>query len=350
MSESKFQAELRVEETLCTSLDVRDTVERGQRAIEIDAHKDYRTQSFLQFLSEAPSDLLLAYWRDCLHELEKKRGLVEYHLKVFNQLRSGSDCWGVKVLYGEEASQDKDGPLEVEKCMSCDLDCPLSVGVGAGDTSLMSKDTLLESFEHHNAWIDAKARPLYVVTPKRHVRRLAELGDDELVSFWRNAGQLLSSSNLHGFTSMILNHGKFQNHAHLHLKIRVRPDEFQECVRTWSEERRAMFQRLKSWVATLPYENQGRGPPRKRSTQPAQPCRQFSRGQRFSHDESSSARSSERQQGTQGWNQGPQGRNQGPQGWNQGTQGWNQGAQEWNTTYRGEGGRGWGDGGERYGR
>jgi hypothetical protein len=88
---------------------------------------------------------------------------------------SGSDCWGVKVLYGEEASQDKDGPLEVEKCMSCDLDCPLSVGVGAGDTSLMSKDTLLESFEHHNAWIDAKARPLYVVTPKRHVRRLAEL-------------------------------------------------------------------------------------------------------------------------------------------------------------------------------
>ena len=59
--------------------------------------------------------------------------------------------------------------------MSCELDCPLSVGVGAGDTSLVSKDTLLHVFEHHNAWLDAKARPLFVVTPKRHVRRLADL-------------------------------------------------------------------------------------------------------------------------------------------------------------------------------
>eukprot|EP00959_Pyramimonas_sp_CCMP1952_P078606 1642986-Pyramimonas_sp.AAC.2 len=83
--------------------------------------------------------------------------------------------WGIKVFYGESS---KDGPLEVTQCMSCEMDCPLSVGIGAGDTSMSSKDTLLQVFEHHNAWIDAKARPLLVLTPKRHVRRLADLRCD----------------------------------------------------------------------------------------------------------------------------------------------------------------------------
>mmetsp|Transcript_20447 Transcript_20447/g.44751 ORF Transcript_20447/g.44751 Transcript_20447/m.44751 type:complete len:296 (+) Transcript_20447:304-1191(+) len=270
------------------SIDVRDYTERGQPTIEFSAHKDYDKKSFLQFVSEAPSEQLLAYFRAVLYELEGKRKLEEYHLKVFAQLRRGSEGWGIKVFHGE-ASNDKDGPLDAQQCMSCEMDCPLSVGVGAGDTSLCSKDTLIQVFEHHNAWIDAKARPLLVLTPKRHVRRLADLSDVELEAFWRNAGELLTANNLPGFTSAILNHGKFQNHAHLHLKIRIHPDIFSECVGSWCEERRATYQRLKRWVASLPYEKRGIGPMRKR--QAPEPCRNFSRGQcrygsncRFSHD------------------------------------------------------------------
>eukprot|EP00959_Pyramimonas_sp_CCMP1952_P291609 6099200-Pyramimonas_sp.AAC.1 len=45
------------------ALAVRDTIERGQPTIEISAHEDYATRSFLNFVSEAPAEQLVAYFR-----------------------------------------------------------------------------------------------------------------------------------------------------------------------------------------------------------------------------------------------------------------------------------------------
>lgn len=39
-------------------------------------------------------------------------------------------------------------------------------------------------------WHDAKGRALFVVTPRRHVRSLVELGPDEVYQLWRGAIQV----------------------------------------------------------------------------------------------------------------------------------------------------------------
>jgi hypothetical protein len=95
---------------------------------------------------------------------------------------SGERKWHVEVAHGPKrgSTRRRDGPIAAAQCMSCERDCPLSVGVGRGHGAadhLTSRDTAVTEFvsPHHNAWLDAKARPMLVLTPKRHVRRLAEL-------------------------------------------------------------------------------------------------------------------------------------------------------------------------------
>lgn len=77
---------------------------------------------------------------------------------------------------------------------------------------MTSADTLLFSLDHHNVWVDAKGRSMLIITPKRHVERVTELTDDELVEL---------AMQLRKFDAKlaIVNHGAFQNHAHLHLKL-----------------------------------------------------------------------------------------------------------------------------------
>eukprot|EP00241_Pyramimonas_parkeae_P012930 CAMPEP_0114227012 /NCGR_PEP_ID=MMETSP0058-20121206/1552_1 /TAXON_ID=36894 /ORGANISM="Pyramimonas parkeae, CCMP726" /LENGTH=294 /DNA_ID=CAMNT_0001337803 /DNA_START=129 /DNA_END=1014 /DNA_ORIENTATION=+ len=214
------------------TLDVREFIERGQPGLHFpglnifehgQSYPLHQAPSFEAFIRGSSSRCIAEFFRSVLDELEGHRGLLEYHMKVMDDHQAG---WCVRVWYGGENEQSKSGPIDAPMCMSCEMDCPLSVGVGAGVTTLTTRDTALGEFEFHRAWIDAKARPLLVLTPKRHVRRLSELSDDELVAFWRDAVDMIELEQIPRFNSLILNHGKFQNHAHLHLKIRIPPKDF----------------------------------------------------------------------------------------------------------------------------
>mmetsp|Transcript_8057 Transcript_8057/g.15276 ORF Transcript_8057/g.15276 Transcript_8057/m.15276 type:complete len:288 (+) Transcript_8057:226-1089(+) len=279
------------------TLDVREFIERGQPGLHFpglnifehgQSYPLHQAPSFEAFIRGSSSRCIAEFFRSVLDELEGHRGLLEYHMKVMDDHQAG---WCVRVWYGGENEQSKSGPIDAPMCMSCEMDCPLSVGVGAGVTTLTTRDTALGEFEFHRAWIDAKARPLLVLTPKRHVRRLSELSDDELVAFWRDAVDMIELEQIPRFNSLILNHGKFQNHAHLHLKIRIPPKDFYNAVSRWPAHQQAMFRRVEAWAKTLPYESQGRGPPRHGRTNienrqaglPA-PCQHYARGQcRFGH-------------------------------------------------------------------
>jgi len=50
---------------------------------------------------------------------------------------------------------------------------------------------------------------------------------------------------------MVLNHGDFQNHAHLHLKIRVPQRHWSQAVEQWPPARRALWSRLEEYKTTL---------------------------------------------------------------------------------------------------
>ncbi|CAG8507163.1 12890_t:CDS:2 [Racocetra fulgida] len=85
-----------------------------------------------------------------------------------------------------------------------------------------------------NIWFDAKARPMFIITPVRHVERLSECTDDEIFSIFHLATQIIdeemkvSKAPWEGvrFLRMILNHGNSRNIEHLHLKVTLRHQDF----------------------------------------------------------------------------------------------------------------------------
>jgi hypothetical protein len=143
-----------------------------------------------------------------LQELSDQ-GISDYHLRLSNcfnhQRRQALPGWEISVKYGGDT--ERDGPVMVDRCMSCHLDARLVEGVlGAeaaaaflslrvvaavgdgedtseaatasatitGDGALgsdpggpTSQDSLVMETERMRVWFDAKARPMLVVTPKR---------------------------------------------------------------------------------------------------------------------------------------------------------------------------------------
>jgi hypothetical protein len=77
--------------------------------------------------------------------------------------------------------------------MSCDLSTSMRTGLtGSGHGGLLSRETLIYEDEHMRYWLDAKGRCMFVVTPRRHVRKMADLTDDELARFWAGGLQVRS--------------------------------------------------------------------------------------------------------------------------------------------------------------
>jgi len=175
--------------------------------------------------------------------------------------------------------------------MSCDFSCPLSVGVhgeepdediivstetiggcgdiiisketigGSGDIIIskdseepvggdgdiiVSKDVFIPfgDEEFVRCWLDAKARYMYIVTPVEHVSALRSLTDKQLAIFFQTAVKLLESEGITSFSNMIFNHGKYMNHAHLHLKINVTGKTFLKNQNNWTPERQQTWSRL----------------------------------------------------------------------------------------------------------
>lgn len=131
----------------------------------------------------------------------------------------------------------------ISACISCDTD------------NVVSRHSLLHESALNRWWMDAKARPNFVITPIRHAERLSELTDDELYALWADAARLLTdetgSDGAGGgdggaaYLALIVNHGRFRNLPHVHLKLRFVAAEFDSSVRArWSAERVEQMRRL----------------------------------------------------------------------------------------------------------
>lgn len=230
----------------------------------------------------------------------------------------GEQHWELQVLYrdrdrdrdgqgsghGTTAAGDRTGPLVVDRCMSCDKDCPLALGVlgyvptadqaaqvpanaaaplrstaespasGTGAAAAVpasasastttdgtsyacspapppsipppacpdpaaplappqpppppphdwlwgvtSADTLVLELPRCRCWLDAKGRPMVVLTPVAHRERLAELDEGDLSDLLAALPEAMARLSLPRIECVLLNHGDRRNHAHLHVKV-----------------------------------------------------------------------------------------------------------------------------------
>ena len=86
-------------------------------------------------------------------------------------------------------------------------------------------DLLVKEGKKSRVFLDAQARPLYISTMKRFVRRQNQITDEELIELWRKPIELCKSKDI---IDCRINNGGFQNVAHLHLKIKIKPTIFEK--------------------------------------------------------------------------------------------------------------------------
>ncbi len=136
--------------------------------------------------------------------------------------------------------------------MSCDLDTSMQMGLtGDGEGGLPAEASLIYEDAHMRYWHDAKGRPLFVVTPQRHVHNLKELTAAEMHRLWSGAVQILTDMGCdpkEDMRDMILNAGLDRNHAHLHLKVRVTGRGFDRARAKWSQRRNRLVDALKAFA------------------------------------------------------------------------------------------------------
>ncbi|CAF0931537.1 unnamed protein product [Adineta ricciae] len=150
-----------------------------------------------------------SYFRQLVTLLETDNHILNYHLEIRHQFQD-THRFEVIIYFDEADRVTNPSPMPV--CISCE------------PTNELSKISLISEQQHTRAWLDAQAREKLILTPIRHVERLSELIDDdgEMEAFWRDAVELIQQEcdQFHEFYPiLVLNHGTYRNHAHLHLKM-----------------------------------------------------------------------------------------------------------------------------------
>lgn len=160
------------------------------------------------------------FFRQLVTFLEDDSHITDYHLKLrHNYCRN----FELDVLIHFGNPHRKNQPILTPICMSCEAMHELSVV------------SLLTQQQHTRTWLDCRTRPKLILTPIRHVERLSELSSEngEMDAFWHDAIELLyrECSRLDAnYSTMVLNHGTYRNHAHLHLKISFTNDAWESTI------------------------------------------------------------------------------------------------------------------------
>lgn len=115
-----------------------------------------------------------------------------------------------------------------------DLDEPISYTDKEGKvvtSALCPRDLIVSESRRFRASIDAQGRAVLVITPKRYVRAMPELEEDELQELWQLVPRTLEAAGLRPgeWQDIRINAGSFQNLPHLHLKIFVHAAPFERC-------------------------------------------------------------------------------------------------------------------------
>lgn len=202
-------------------------------------------RDFCTVIETEPKSGIVRFFREVATELESKRKILNYHMRVVNC----EEGFKVEILYGVE----KLGPpvLPSSSCISCHPNVPLFPGQ---EPTVEAKDCVLEEFSNHPyavVRLDAKGRCGFIITPIRHVDRMSELDDEELFGLWSLAGKVLQETNL-PFTSMILNHGTYRTVEHLHLKVWVDKTLYEQYRMQWTNERQELWRQLQDLASKRP--------------------------------------------------------------------------------------------------
>ncbi|CAG8528550.1 2116_t:CDS:1 [Acaulospora colombiana] len=187
---------------------------------------------------------VVSFFRNITNTIESVKGMEHFSLSIVQSI----DRFYVGIV---DADESRKPPIKTLNCISCDV---------KSETNKISRinypPTARETTTKlHNIWIDAKARPMFVITPVRHVERLSGCTDEEVFSMFSLAVQVLYEEVRASkapwrdvrFTKMILNHGNCRNVEHLHLKIRMPGEDFRYYVeRGWDEAKKQKLEILKS--------------------------------------------------------------------------------------------------------
>lgn len=204
----------------------------------------------------------VAFFRGILTTIEQTYNLQDFKFLIHESREEGFE---VQIVTSHRL---RPGPHKTRHCMSCDsesktyktskLDIPRLPSVAK---EIAEWETLWK----HNLWLDAQARPMYIITPLRHLERLSDCTDLEIYQMFYLACLVLindcsesdptpywsieENRQLYRFVRMTLNHGGARNVEHLHLKVRLDGYDF-EWFREygWSNEKREKWEVLKSGV------------------------------------------------------------------------------------------------------
>jgi len=194
-------------------------------------------------------------------------GIADYRLKV-NPTADGRSI-AVSVSHGKA----KSGPRVFPFCLSCDPDlaavseCNYEGGeagrappgglpphlraltssacewTAATGSPLAGVDESLA-----RVWLDAQARPLQIVTPRRHAGGMADMSDAELAAVWAAVGRVVAhewpgpraGAAAAPFSEVVLNVGSFRNIEHAHVKVWFDAPDFLERMLRWPPAKRAL--------------------------------------------------------------------------------------------------------------
>jgi diadenosine tetraphosphate (Ap4A) HIT family hydrolase len=187
---------------------------------------------------------VVKFFRDLTTNIEQEKKILDFNFYLQEDQDQG---FYVQII---QSDPTRHPPHKTLNCLSCDSE---------SETNRISRlqyptTTREEVSVNHNLWIDAKARPMFVITPKRHIERLSECNDQEIFSMFLLAMQTIEQEtrlsnakwNNVRFLRMTLNHGNARNLEHLHLKIRVSHKDLKHFKNCWDEEKKKKFKILES--------------------------------------------------------------------------------------------------------
>ena len=101
---------------------LRDRGRQDDGVYRLEFLPDTNIALYEEFVATQPSKLLISIFRQVLDVVHEKQ-LEDYHFKVQNGWRGSK--WKIVLLHG----LPRDGPISCSQCMSCDLTCPLKLGI-----------------------------------------------------------------------------------------------------------------------------------------------------------------------------------------------------------------------------
>ena len=189
--------------------------------------RGFHFQCSLSLKELVNQNLVELYFRKLLSIVEDDQNIVDFHMVLHLEERTH-----LTVDFMYKSHQNRSGPVPTDICISCDTENPLS------------KFSLLEDNPKTRIWLDGQLREKFIVTPVKHIERLSDMNQEEMKAFWIDTQSFLDKQGC-AWQSIVVNHGIYRNHAHLHMKINIHPRTWEHRIKgKYKDKLRQMDQLL----------------------------------------------------------------------------------------------------------